>query len=517
MKFNGYTFGVLICLLMLLVGSIIHIFAGYSHSDLSGHAWGSDDAYIGYRYAKNIAQGHGAVFNPGERVEGYSNFLYVLLMSLVFIVADDGVYLFSSLLNIFFITVAFLIFYRYVQSQLGDLSATLAVFLFALCPPIWVWVASGMETPLIMLLQLAIWMAVERVADDQELKHLVLLCLVMILSILARADGFVVPGIAILYLLFKGRRRPALYCTVTILLTITAYFLWRYDYYGYLLPNTYYQKVSGPLMARLKSALGQLGGLALHQGLLAYLLTFLFVLTRAMKNFIQGRSRILQEIRFETAFAVSWLLYWTYIGGDVFQERFLIILFPLGIFMLLKTIGPTLPKKTLLLFVVLLVIHQLSCLATDPRFEYSLTKYDRWIILGKFLGKNHPGKMLAIDAAGKVPYFSGLRTLDMLGANDEFIAHKDVDYFNAGHNKFDPEYLLSKSPDLIAAWITNKMDLAYGLERKKYERAGYRVRYLVNSSKNSSATNIMDVDNLDEQVIRRLIGLGYKYAVLEKK
>lgn len=38
-----------------------------------------DDAYISFRYARNLLDGHGLVFNPGERVEGYSNLSWVLL------------------------------------------------------------------------------------------------------------------------------------------------------------------------------------------------------------------------------------------------------------------------------------------------------------------------------------------------------------------------------------------------------------------------------------------------------
>ncbi len=41
-----------------------------------------DDTFIGLRYARNLVEGHGLVFNPGERVEGYSNFLYVLVAAL---------------------------------------------------------------------------------------------------------------------------------------------------------------------------------------------------------------------------------------------------------------------------------------------------------------------------------------------------------------------------------------------------------------------------------------------------
>ncbi len=38
-----------------------------------------DDAYISFRYAKNAALGHGLVYNPGEPVEGYTNFLWTVL------------------------------------------------------------------------------------------------------------------------------------------------------------------------------------------------------------------------------------------------------------------------------------------------------------------------------------------------------------------------------------------------------------------------------------------------------
>jgi hypothetical protein len=37
-----------------------------------------DDSYIFLRYAENFASGHGPVFNPGERVEGYSSPLWMV-------------------------------------------------------------------------------------------------------------------------------------------------------------------------------------------------------------------------------------------------------------------------------------------------------------------------------------------------------------------------------------------------------------------------------------------------------
>ena len=42
--------------------------------------WVCDDSFISLRYADNLVSGHGLVFNPGERVMGYSNFLWVVLL-----------------------------------------------------------------------------------------------------------------------------------------------------------------------------------------------------------------------------------------------------------------------------------------------------------------------------------------------------------------------------------------------------------------------------------------------------
>src|SRR5262245_46679487 len=40
--------------------------------------WVSDDAFISFRYARNLVEGLGLVFNPGERVEAFTNLLWTL-------------------------------------------------------------------------------------------------------------------------------------------------------------------------------------------------------------------------------------------------------------------------------------------------------------------------------------------------------------------------------------------------------------------------------------------------------
>ena len=53
-------------------------------SILTSMAWFmTDDAFITFRYVRNFVEGNGLVFNPGERVEGYSNFLWALELAAI--------------------------------------------------------------------------------------------------------------------------------------------------------------------------------------------------------------------------------------------------------------------------------------------------------------------------------------------------------------------------------------------------------------------------------------------------
>lgn len=44
--------------------------------------WVCDDAFLSFRYADNLVEGAGLVYNPGEFVEGYTNLLWTLLLAL---------------------------------------------------------------------------------------------------------------------------------------------------------------------------------------------------------------------------------------------------------------------------------------------------------------------------------------------------------------------------------------------------------------------------------------------------
>lgn len=122
--------------------------------------WKLDDAYITFSYARNWVEGHGIVFNVGERVEGYTCFLWVALSALGLLLGAS-IEAWSTVLGVAF--------------ALGTLAATAglarellppqyrlasvgAALLLALWPPLAWWAASGMETTLFtFLVTAAFW------------------------------------------------------------------------------------------------------------------------------------------------------------------------------------------------------------------------------------------------------------------------------------------------------------------------------------------------------------------------
>ncbi len=512
---------VVLCLLVVLItGCLFHVAAGYSDSTWeSGHAWGFDDAYISYRYAKNLATGHGLVFNEGERVEGYSNLLYTLMISPAFLVLDDEhIYFFSITVNIVLISMAFLLFNSHVKATLCTRGALICAVLFALYPAIWAAVATGMETALVILLQIGIWVTVERIVASERRRRPLALMSMCALSIFARADGFLMPALAVAYLLVKSRRREAEYTATTILATIAVYFSWRYSYYGYFLPNTFYAKVSGPLKERIGHALDQVREIFIQQGLVPYAVAFVFSWVEIVRRAALQLRHAPRFLEFDTLFGAFWLLYWSYIGGDHLGDRFLIPMVLLLMFSTVKLVTSIQNAKGLAYVAILLASLLLTTVYVDGRFRHSLGKYDCWITLGKYLADRHEDELLAVGAAGKIPFFSGMRTLDMLGLNDEHIGHMSVDSFLVGHNKYDPQYVFSKQPDLIATWITSdQLDMNVGLSREKYLEAGYEIGYMVETNSSASSTPIVDVRGFDKDEVSALRKRGYYFGVLLKK
>jgi len=125
----------------------------------SGHAivtarWVQDDTYIFLRYAANIMDGKGPVFNAGERVCGFTSPLWTGLVCPLFLLRQDPTLLatlMSAVLGAVAIVLLVLLFPEEERAAAGLPAAALLL----LAPPFRVWAISGMEVSLFLVLVIA--------------------------------------------------------------------------------------------------------------------------------------------------------------------------------------------------------------------------------------------------------------------------------------------------------------------------------------------------------------------------
>ncbi len=213
-------------------------------------------------------------------------------------------------------------------------------------------------------------------------------------------------------------------------------------------------------------------------------------------------------------FAFAGLIsYYCLVGGDIYRERFIIIAFPLGLYMLFRVVVGYGSVVVRLAAALIVLVTLVASFATDPRLSYrfDLPKYDRWLVLGRYLAAHHEGAYLATGAAGKIPYYSGLRTLDMLGLNTPEIAFTEAQGANPGHNKFNPDYVFAQQPDLICSHIWGDGQMPYGISRDRYVENGYVLRYLV-APREKSELGLRVLTNGESSDPTDLISNGYDYG-----
>jgi hypothetical protein len=427
---------------------------------------GNDDAGILWTYARNFADGSGLVYKPGEYVEGYSSFVYVLLLAvglwttrtlgmLVSMEVDPKViYWVSLLINLSAWVAVIVTVYNFVKEELDEKAAASVALLVGVSPAIAYWVTSGMDSPLAMLSQVLIWVWVvrldRRVGTERERAAFAALAAAMIFSLFARAEGFLWPMLGLVWLLWR-RPRQALALGAIFAVFAAGLVSWRMWYYGYPLPNTYYAKLTGSLSERLNSAWYlQARQVIFDTGLLVAVLGILagIVNRAALVASLPEKS---QASDFELIASVAWMGYFLYVGGDVYYERPMLVLLPLGLVVAARVIYPSLKtfgSKTL-------AVMAAATIVAYPLWGYyrPLTTKNRGDGLekvGKFLKENYAGSTVALNLAGKIAYYSGLPCIDMLGLCDAHIGHSEQNRpFAVGHTKRGFGYALRRKPEIV--------------------------------------------------------------------
>ena len=248
--------------LTLLIGMAAMAFGVVRAAGLS---WTGDDAYISFRYARHLVDGHGLVYNVGERVEGYSNFLWTLWCALglrLGVSAESWANAWSIACYAATIALLALLTVERRRDARGgpppDVWGALPVAaILAASHREWaVFATSGLETSMFTLLVVTGYAAcvqalreVERsdgsaagVADPVA-RWIVIAGVIEGLVCLSRPDGArfaVVTGVFLLWALRSPRR--VLGYAIAVAALVVPYAIWKLAYYGDLLPNTFYAK-----------------------------------------------------------------------------------------------------------------------------------------------------------------------------------------------------------------------------------------------------------------------------------
>jgi hypothetical protein len=447
-------------LLFLLAVTLFLLHSGYLYN------FTVDDAYISFRYADNLAQGKGMVFNVGERQEGYSNFFWVILLGFFSwlnispILSSKLLSVFSGI-GIFVLTVKLSRFYRKTDTT----SNLIALFLIASNTSLVLWVASGLETIFYTFLLL---LATYLFLREDEGKGTSTSAFFFFLLALTRPEGIIFFIPPLLFRFYDAlRHRPGftyrsffVYCLI-FFIPFGVYVIWKYLYFGVVLPNPFYAKFMGPLRLMYNPVTNKLR-LGFHYLTQAFRHNNLIIVIPFL-SFLWGMDdRERKKVLFIGCTVFLQLFFIMSVGGDWMPRfRFIVPIFPFIYLLFQEGVTIALQQvKTRLFSSFLFVTVLVMCMANFPGSKYEHYKYlaekegacRRIRVFGEWLKQSFPSHYtVAYEEAGIPMYYSGLRLLDTLGLLNRDIA---TIWYSFPHdykevNKKVVDYVLEKRPELI--------------------------------------------------------------------
>jgi arabinofuranosyltransferase len=465
----------------------------------------ADDVFISIRYAENFASGHGLVYNVGERVEGYSNPLWTLLLAVPAALGasrfDTGMLAATKLLSLLcaLLAVAFTTWHEPLGSRSRWAALPVGSLLLGTNLAFSMWAAGGLETTLLALLLTgcAISWVRERAAADAPAR-IEWSALWLAAAALTRPEpvALFAPIFALRLLAwprpFWRHARAHVRYAVTFALPCLAWLLFRLAYYGAPLPNTYYAKREGDVTALARGLTYTSEAL---NGLNLVPIVVLSVLLLSLRRSERARTLLLVALCAALTFFAVWE------GGDWMRGHRLFV--------------PALPLVALLVSSAWRVATELRPedfrLPAVPAWVLRPAWRDAWNLALPYLGPRHllvlrgaaggallwaigvgqarsftdwvgeqgsgftgirldsgspyadarwmrvhvpKGALLATGEAGIVPYYTQARLIDLNGLVDAHIARLP----GGRHHKFDLGYVLGRNPDYVYLLVDEAPD-----------------------------------------------------------
>lgn len=452
--------------------------------------WLGDDIFIAFRYVQNILDGNGFVYNKGERVEGYTHFLWLVLVSffawlkcsplittqVLGILSSTGTLILASLVgykvskrnNVFilpFITLALALNYDYN-----------------------VWATSGLETSFYTFLLFSAFY-VFFFSSFEGNKKLILTGLLLCLALMTRPDTLLVLVVVnTLYVLKQLLNKAAvskiivsvLFLNLALIVIYVPYFMWRYNYFGFIFPNTYYDKLGSETLFSKGFYYIWLYFKPHFTSFLIVILPPVVLLPLLKGNFITRIKEFISD-KWNAAYLTCIIIVYAYliifvakVGGDFMHARFIIPMVPYIYFIIFYSLLKYFSLKNL--NIALAVLLLCSFIETKIRFDvfkapdkngkiittlnrdvaderWAYTTYlpiENDIKLGKVLHRTFEGidaKMLVRGGQACLAYFANFPyAQEYHGLTDTLIAHSEIKTRGRiGHEKHATnEYLQNK-------------------------------------------------------------------------
>ncbi|HCN05216.1 MAG TPA: hypothetical protein DIS79_06310 [Bacteroidetes bacterium] len=449
-----------------------------------GSTYVQDDTYITLAYSRNLVEGHGPVFNPGEYVEGYTSLLWMLFGALAHVVSSDPLSVVRTL-GALCTGLTLIPLWSLTRRLLRINGVTDAVASSVALGPALVlgstaawrsWGGSGMEVPLFVgLVVLVLDQWVRR--PDGSL-WMVLLALLL----LVRPESMLVAAVLGASTLLKHRRvdaKPVRYFLTIVGGAFIALSLWRWLTYDALLPNTFAAK-TGRTLQQVSSGLDYAWDHLVNVWVFGIPLAAC-ALQLVYQKLLRGPVAVVAVM------AILWSAAVILLGGDVLRhQRFFL---PVQALLLslcaVALVVPAIQKSTstanqpdsssrsalrplrpiiisAFLFISLAVFagtRELDALQHTHEMEHELIekmgRTGRW--LRSYAEATGQPVTVAATTIGKLKYESNQIIIDMLGLTDRTIATQPVEISEVSNDstvtwkerKYNADYILQREPDFI--------------------------------------------------------------------
>ncbi len=424
-----------------------------------------DDAFISLRYAMNFVALGDLSWNPGDKVEGYTNFLHLISVAELMRSGVDPVFA-TRIVN----TLGALLLVGGVtwgareiapdQTQFAVRMLGVAGVLSSVSVP--VWILGGLETVLVagfLACAVALLLPCFSKHDPQRLHRCIYAGIFFALAYLTRPDAVIMTAMAGLGVLGFGRAglgRRLLQCVIIGAIPATVlvlHMLWRINYYGDLMPNTFYAKVGIEMATRLdgivkyvlKAGIYYLPAVSLGLGSLIFIF-----LRRNLKG------DVARQAAFLTLCIIGHGAYVVWSGGDHMPAaRVLVGLLGPGCLLLVAGVSQVQTGLRPIAICTVLAGFLVGPLLSSP-FKMNPAAYIG-LVVGNHIDKTWPDDaVIALNTAGSTPFSAPDRNyIDMLGLNHRGIAKREnvpirtARQSLSGHSKGDGKIVLDARPDYI--------------------------------------------------------------------